>query len=230
MSQSTNFPFFPKPPGEYDQFYMDQLVRAISVFAQQTRNPVRLRTKDDRSSATQTGVLMWNGDESYPEVSINGAWKPFTVLGFAYGSMNSTSTQTLATGNSATAVTLDNELTSYKVAIGTPSSRISVSRAGLYKITASIQIQSTSSSTKTGYFWIKKNGTDVANSTRAVSSHVSNGYVPITLDYEIRLVSGDYVELYWAGTTTNLTLTPVTGLAFAPDVPSVLVNMEQLQL
>jgi hypothetical protein len=39
MTSSSPAPFFPTPPEEYNRQYMAQLVRAFSVFVQQTNNP-----------------------------------------------------------------------------------------------------------------------------------------------------------------------------------------------
>lgn len=39
MPSNSPAPFFPTPPGEYNRQYMAQLVRAFSVFVQQTNNP-----------------------------------------------------------------------------------------------------------------------------------------------------------------------------------------------
>lgn len=39
MPANTPVPYFPTPPSEYSQNYMSQVVRAFSVFVQQTNNP-----------------------------------------------------------------------------------------------------------------------------------------------------------------------------------------------
>ena len=39
MTSSNPSPFFPAPPAVYDPRYFAQVVRAFSVFVQQTRNP-----------------------------------------------------------------------------------------------------------------------------------------------------------------------------------------------
>jgi hypothetical protein len=39
MPSNSPVPYFPTPPGEYNRQYMAQLVRAFSVFVQQTNNP-----------------------------------------------------------------------------------------------------------------------------------------------------------------------------------------------
>jgi hypothetical protein len=39
MSRNLVLPFFPVAPQEYDQVYMDEVVRAFSVYLQQMQNP-----------------------------------------------------------------------------------------------------------------------------------------------------------------------------------------------
>ena len=80
------------------------------------------------------------------------------------------------------------------------------------------------------YFWLRKNGTDVPDTTRVVTVDLSNGETPIALNYTISLAASDYVELYWAADDTAVSLDAITGLTFAPDAPSVLVNVTQTQL
>jgi hypothetical protein len=77
---------------------------------------------------------------------------------------------------------------------------------------------------------MRKNGTDVTSTTRAVTSDINNGFTTVALNYTINLQAGDYLELYWAGDDTNLTLDALAASAFAPSSPSVLVKVSQLQL
>jgi hypothetical protein len=107
---------------------------------------------------------------------------------------------------------------------------MNVAQAGFYQIDANIQMASSNSSAKTAYFWMRKNGTDVTSTTRAVTSDINNGFVTVALNYTITLQAGDYIELYWAGDSTNLTLDALAASAFAPSSPSVLVKVSQLQL
>jgi hypothetical protein len=39
MSRNLPLPFLPVPPAEYDQSYLSEVVRAISVYMQNERNP-----------------------------------------------------------------------------------------------------------------------------------------------------------------------------------------------
>jgi hypothetical protein len=156
--------------------------------------------------------------------------RPTIPMGLDYGAFDSTSTQTLAATNTATAITLDTTLSSNGVSIGTPVSRLVVTNSGYYDVKATLQLSSNSSNAKTVYVWLRKNGTDQSDTTRAFTNNINNGFTPLSITYPISLAASDYVELYWAADDTDVSLSPITGLAFAPDAPSVLVSVTQTQL
>lgn len=156
--------------------------------------------------------------------------RPTIPMGLGYGAFDSTVDQTVAAINTATPITLNTTLSSNGITVGTPTSRMVVSEAGYYKIDANIQLTSTNSSAKNIYFWLRKNGTNVTDTTRVVTSDINNGFVPISLSYSISLQANEYVELYWASSDTAVRLDALASSAFAPSAPSVLVTMSQLQL
>ena len=155
--------------------------------------------------------------------------RPVIPMGMDYGSFDANVDQTLAATNTATPIALQVTLSSNGVTLS-DGSRMNVAQAGFYQIDANIQMASSSSSAKTAYFWMRKNGTDVTSTTRAVTSDINGGFVTVALNYTISLLAGDYIELYWAGDSTNLTLDALAASAFAPSSPSVLVKVSQLQL
>lgn len=155
--------------------------------------------------------------------------RPTIPMGLDYGSFDSTVDQTLGAIDTATAITLSNTLKSNGVTLSN-SSRLNVAEAGFYQIDTVLQLTSGSSSGKNVYFWLRKNGTNVAETTRVVTVDINGGFVPISLNYTISLAANDYVELYWAANDTNVTLDALAASAFAPSAPSVVVNMSQLQL
>jgi hypothetical protein len=156
--------------------------------------------------------------------------RPTIPMGLDYGTFDATTDRTLAAINTATAVTFDNTLTSNGVSRGTPTSRLVVSQAGFYQFDANLQISSGSSSAKNIYFWLRKNGTDVVDTTRAVTVDINNGFTPVALTYTISLLAADYMELMWAADSTNVALEAIPALAFAPSAPSALVSLTQIQL
>jgi hypothetical protein len=155
--------------------------------------------------------------------------RPIIPMGMDYGSFDANVDQTLAATNTATPIALQITLSSNGVTLS-DGSRMNVVQAGFYQIDANIQMASSTSSAKTAYFWMRKNGTDVTSTTRAVTIDINGGFTTVALNYTITLQAGDYIELYWAGDSTNLTLDALAASAFAPSSPSVLVKVSQLQL
>ena len=155
--------------------------------------------------------------------------RPTIPMGLDYGSFDSTGTQTLAAINTPTAVTLGTTLSSNGISLSS-GSRLTAAQAGFYNIDVSLQLTSSSSSAKTLYFWLRQDGVDVADTTRAITVTLNSGRSPIALNYTVSLEASQYVELYWAADSTDVSLSAITGLAFAPDAPSVLINVSQLQL
>lgn len=156
--------------------------------------------------------------------------RPTIPMGLDYGTFDATTDRTLAAINTATAITLDSTVSSNGVTRGTPTSRLVVAQAGFYYVAANLQLTSGSSSAKNVYFWLRKNGTNVAETTRAVTVNINGGFQPVALNYTISLQASDYVELYWAADNTDVTLDAIAASAFAPAAPAVLLSVTQVQL
>ena len=155
--------------------------------------------------------------------------RPTIPIGLDYGSFDSDTDQTLGAINTATAVTMNHTQLANGVTLSN-NSRLNVAQAGFYSVTAELQLTSTNASKKDVFFWLRKNGSDIADTTRAVSVDISAGYVPIALNYTLSLATNDYIELYWAASDTAIVLDALAASAFAPTAPSVLINVNQLQL
>ena len=146
-----------------------------------------------------------------------------------YAVINKTTDQTPAVINTAYAVTFDSVRIGNGVVIGTPASRIVVPVSGLYQFVATVQLSSGSSSAKNVWVWWRKNGTDVANSARIVTTDINNGYVPLSLTEAISLNASEYVELMFAADSTAVTIDSVASTAFAPAAPAVTLEVTQVQ-
>jgi hypothetical protein len=134
----------------------------------------------------------------------------------------------ITTANTAQSIPLTTTLLSQNVALGTPASRIVVTYAGLYRCYAKFQFLSGSSSSKTIYFWWRKNGVDVANSSFVRTLHNNSEYQTLSRSETYSLAAGDYLELFWAADSTNVTLAGTAATAFAPASPSCSVIVDQL--
>lgn len=145
-----------------------------------------------------------------------------------YGSFQDTTTQTIATINTAQAITFNTTDTSSGVSRGSPTSRIVVANSGQYEFTYSLQLDTSSSSTKTVYTWIRKNGTDVTGSTRKVTISGNTEIIAPSFTYNVSLNANEYLEIMWAADSTAVNLLPAAATAFAPSSASVKLTVAQI--
>lgn len=146
-----------------------------------------------------------------------------------YGVFSKTTDQSPAATNTAYTLTFDNADISSGLSIGTPSSRIVTSRAGLYQLEARVQITSGNSSAKNVYVWFRKNGTDIPNSSRIITSDINNGYVTLAMTEIVSLDASEYIEMAFAASDTAVTIDTVAATAFAPASPAIILSVTQVQ-
>lgn len=156
--------------------------------------------------------------------------RPTIPLGLDYGTFSSNTDQTLAAVNTGTAITYSTTEISNGVTIGSPTSRLVASEAGFYQVAVSLQITSSSASAKNVYFWLDKNGTAVADTTRVVTLSANSQFFPFSTVYDVSLQASDYIRVMWASDSTDVTLEALAASAFAPAAPSALVSVTQIQL
>ena len=106
--------------------------------------------------------------------------------------------------------------------------KITVDIAGVYNFQYSSAVTSTNSSLKTVWVWIRRNGTDVGYSTNEYTVSGSGTDTIISWQFNIDLDVGEYLEMMWAASATNVQIatTPPTPPAPHPGIPAnvVVVN------
>lgn len=143
-----------------------------------------------------------------------------------YGTFFDTTDQTAASANTAYAITFNNTDLSAGVYLGAPTSRIYVDRPGAYNFQFSLQLVTTNSSEKSVYIWARINETDVPNSATKVTMKGSGGEAYVAAwNFVLRMNTGDYFELMWATTNTNVEIHADAATAFCPAIPSVIMTV-----
>lgn len=210
----------PNPLGPEWKAWGERLVDYLN------RIRTKLQFKESNAVATEDGIILWD-TAGYPVVSKGGVYRQI-VLADGYATFVSNTDQT-TTANTATAIVWDSMPFGSGVSLGSPASRVEFEEAGYYMITFSVQITSTSSSTKTLYFWPRVNGSDVANSTIKVSLHNNGGTIVMSRSAIFYLNSGDYLQAYWATDDATVSLDASAATAFAPATPSVILTATRLR-
>ena len=151
-----------------------------------------------------------------------------------YGEFTKTGISTSpAAVNTSYAITWDNTEIANGVSI-VSSSQLTVVESGLYQFDATLQLQSNSGVDKNVFFWFKKNGSNIANTMRAVTVSVNSAYTPLSLSEFFSLSAGDYIELWWRANSTNVALVTITAGGTSPNdypaAPAATIAVNQIQL
>jgi hypothetical protein len=150
-----------------------------------------------------------------------------------YGAFQDTTDQTAASTTAAYAITLDT--TDYAVGVSIVSnSQITVRSAGVYNIQFSLQFANDNVAIQDVDVWFRKNGTDVAGSNSKFSvpnSHGgTDGHLIAALNFYIQLAAGDYVQLMWSTTSTDVSIEHLAAQTSPtrPTTPSVIVTINKV--
>ena len=154
--------------------------------------------------------------------------KPTPAPRLYYGTFRDTTTKTIAVINTAYPITFNTTSDASGIALGTPTSRIVVSNSGRYQIEFSAQLVSASASTKNVWIWYRKNGIDVPNSTRQITTSGASTYTIASWNYTDTLLVNDYIELCWASDSTAVSMVPTAASAFYPAGSSIKVTLSQI--
>jgi uncharacterized protein (DUF736 family) len=142
-----------------------------------------------------------------------------------YGSFYDTTDQTAAVINTAYAMTFNTTDLSFGVTRGITTSRISVDRPNIYNIQFSAQLINTAGGAHRVWIWLRKNGTDVADSATAVRLQGNNAETVAAWNFLLQMNAGDYFELMWEvdNLAVSLYADPATGVH--PAIPSIILTV-----
>ena len=147
-----------------------------------------------------------------------------------YGTFSRNTDYTPLAINTAYPIGFDTTLLSNGVTLGTPASRVTVANSGFYSVSASLQYSSSNAAAKNVYSWVRKNGTDVADSSRLLTITGNGTYRSAFVAESVSMNAGDYIEIMFASTDIAVTLDAVPATAFAPNSPAANLVIQQIQL
>lgn len=129
---------------------------------------------------------------------------------------------TLAAINTGYALNFENTYLSNGVS-RTDTTRITCAISGVYNFQFSGQLESTNSSAKTVYVWLRRDGVDIGYSTHAYTISGSGTSLEVGWNFDIDMTAGQYMEIVWAGTNTNVSMSAVAATAPHPGIPSAVI-------
>lgn len=155
--------------------------------------------------------------------------------GRRYGSFYDTTTQSIAAINTAYPITLNSTASKtndgpmqYGVYIGSPTSRVYVDISANYNIQFSLQLYSSSASTKNVSIWLRINGTDAPDSATIITVSGSSAGTVAAWNFVVNLTAGSYFELVWSADSTAVTIQSLAASSPRPAVPGVILTVTSL--
>jgi hypothetical protein len=176
--------------------------------------------ENSRSLAVQSGLQLVDG----------GAQSTITIARNSYyGSFYDTTSQSIASTTTAYAVGINTTAESNGVSI-VSGSRITFAHAGVYNVQFSVQLVSSNVSIHDVTIWLRLNGSDVPYSAGMISvpnKHGGiNGAIIATWNYVLTLSANDYLQLYWAAESVDISIDtlPAGTTPTTPVSPSVILT------
>lgn len=206
----------PNPPADWDPQYMRQVIRVLETYFSQL------------DSNTPNYAQTYTADYFYGSG---------VHLSFPYGQFSSNTDQTAAAVDTAYAITYDQSDFLDGVTLSS-GSRLTVPFEGIYKVTFSLQLKNTTNDVQDVDVWIRKNGTDIANTNSrfSIPARKSTGnpsHLIATTPVMVQLATNDYVQVMWHVTDIGVSMeaypavTAVPGTTPAiPATPSAFVQVE----
>ena len=151
-----------------------------------------------------------------------------------YGAFQDSTTQTIGSTTTAYPITFNTTDYSNNVSISS-GSHINFAVAGLYNIQFSLQFSSLDVATQDADVWFRKNGTDISNSNSRFGlaprkSATDPFHVIGSLNFFVQVNAGDYIELVWSSTSTNVSLTSFAAgtSPTRPAIPCAILTVSQV--
>lgn len=234
---------------------MDSIKRLYGVYRAiviDNKDPKNLRRLKVQSQATGVEVTDWvyslnstakppvigqgvfimyqGGDPEFP-LWVGEFGNPELIKGFfAHGSWFSTSDQTASIINTAYNFTANNKDIEEGINL-VNNSQFKVVEDGTYNLQFSAQLHHRTGggggSGDSAWIWLKKNGSNVANSATRI--HIPSGkYQVAAWNFIVKLKHNDYVQLAWSVDTLNIAVEADPASTPYPAIPSLIVTMNQV--
>jgi hypothetical protein len=151
----------------------------------------------------------------------------------AWISTYSTSSQALVSSGSAQPVTFTSIWTQEGVSL-VSGSQITFAEAGTYEFNFVAQVKNTDNAVHESYFWVKYNGNNFPNSTTSItlptrkdSGDASSQLMTMSI-IGVAQNNNDYIELYWTGDSTTLSLAQTPAFNGVPETPSIIASIKRI--
>jgi hypothetical protein len=143
-----------------------------------------------------------------------------------HASYYDTTTQTNPVANTVNLFTFNSVVSEFQVQRGIPTSKIYIADSGVYNFQFSAQLDKTGGSKSLVYIWPRVNAVNVPNSATKIIINGPNDEVVPAWNFLLPLVGGNYFELAWQSSDTNVVILQEAASGNVPEIPSIILTVE----
>ena len=212
----------PPPQGDLWKPWGERLVSYL------TRIRTLLSTRLSTDNPSQDGIILWDRT-GYPVVSKDGAFRQI-VLADGYASLQRSTSQIAAAIDTPYAIGWDTPSFNSGITLDpSDNTKIVFEEEGVYLLSFAVELLSSNSSDKNGWFWPRINGVDVAGSTIKVTMSGNGHHLVMSRSAAFPMTAGSYLQAMWAVSDVALWIDAPAATAFAPSSPSVTLSITRLR-
>ena len=142
-----------------------------------------------------------------------------------HASYYDTTTQTNPVADTVNLFTYNSKVSEFKISRGSPTSKIFINETGLYNFQFSVQLDKAGGSATDVYIWPRINGVNVPDSaTKIVIDGPNNEIIP-AWNFVLLMQGGDYFELAWQSSDTDVIILAAPAASNYPGIPSIIMTV-----
>ena len=142
-----------------------------------------------------------------------------------HASYYDTTTQTNPVADTVNLFTYNSVVSEFQVTRGTPTSKIFVNNTGVYNFQFSAQLDKASANSGLIYIWPRINGVNVPDSATKIVISGSDAEIVPAWNFVLVLAAGDYFELAWQSSETDVTILAESATGNVPGIPSIILTV-----
>lgn len=136
-----------------------------------------------------------------------------------------TTTQTNPVADAVNLFNFNSVISEYQITRSTPASKIYVNQTGLYNFQFSAQVDKASANAAAIYIWPRINGVNVPDSATKIVVSGSDAEIVPAWNFLLLLEAGDYFELAWQSSETDVTILAEPATGNIPGIPSIILTV-----
>lgn len=155
----------------------------------------------------------------------------FNTATGSYGSFYSTQTQTNVAGTARSMSLNTTDITNGVLVSGSTdpfNTYIKTENAGVYDIQFSAQVDKTDSGTDEIWIWLRKNGTNLADTATSVQLTGNGAHYVAAWNFFVNAAANDYFQLMWYSPDANVRLHAESAFGVVPGIPSLIVTANRV--